>query len=66
MLIFSTDSRPYRRRLERDAQDVAYALSRYWDRVDINRIPDQDMSEFVRQYPTAAPAWRELRRKYGM
>ncbi|CAL1708610.1 unnamed protein product [Somion occarium] len=54
------------RRLDRDAEDAVYALSRYWDRVDINRIPEQDMSELVRQFPTAAPAWKELKKKYGM
>ncbi|KAL4247238.1 hypothetical protein ABKN59_008732 [Abortiporus biennis] len=54
------------RRVELDAQDIVYILGRYWDRVDINRIPEQDMKEFVSRYPAAAPAWREVRRKYGM
>ncbi|KAI0790466.1 hypothetical protein C8Q75DRAFT_118339 [Abortiporus biennis] len=53
------------RRVELDAQDIVYILGRYWDRVDINRIPEQDMKEFVSRYPAAAPAWREVRRKYG-
>lgn len=56
----------FSRGLERDAQDIIYALSRYWNRVDINRIPDQDMNQFVTRYAAAAPAWVELKRKYGM
>ncbi|KAH8102226.1 hypothetical protein BXZ70DRAFT_61370 [Cristinia sonorae] len=53
------------RRLEHDAQDIIYALTRYWDRVDINRIPEQDMRDLVAQYPAASASWRELRRKYS-
>ncbi|RDB30398.1 hypothetical protein Hypma_007220 [Hypsizygus marmoreus] len=51
---------------EGDAQDILYALSRYWNRVDINRIPEQDMSQFVARNPTAAPAWTAIKRKYGI
>ncbi|KAF5318533.1 hypothetical protein D9619_010887 [Psilocybe cf. subviscida] len=51
---------------ERDAQDISYTLTRYWNRVDINRITEQDMNVFVSRNPTAAPAWVSLRRKYGM
>ncbi|KAF9003337.1 hypothetical protein BDQ17DRAFT_1425302 [Cyathus striatus] len=51
---------------ERDAQDIIYALSRYWNRVDINRIQEQDMNQFVARYEVAAPAWAAVRRKYGV
>jgi len=54
------------RGLERDAQDIAYALSNYWNRVDINRIPEQDMNHFVSRNVAAAPAWTAVKRKYGM
>jgi len=52
--------------LERDAQDISYVLIRYWNRVDINRIAEQDMNLFVTRNTSAAPAWTALRRKYGM
>ncbi|KAF8970436.1 hypothetical protein BDZ97DRAFT_94223 [Flammula alnicola] len=51
---------------ERDAQDISYVLIRYWNRVDINRITEQDMNLFVTRNASAAPAWAALRRKYGM
>ncbi|KDQ59993.1 hypothetical protein JAAARDRAFT_592781 [Jaapia argillacea MUCL 33604] len=51
---------------ENDAQDIIYCLSRYWNRVDINRIPEDDMNTFVTRYPSAAPAWTAIKRKYGM
>ncbi|KAL9709828.1 hypothetical protein Ac2012v2_006882 [Leucoagaricus gongylophorus] len=51
---------------ERDAHDIIYILSRYWNRVDINRIPEQDMSHFVSRNHLAGPAWSAVRRKYGM
>ncbi|KAH9477461.1 hypothetical protein JR316_0009674 [Psilocybe cubensis] len=51
---------------ERDAQDILYVFVRYWNRVDINRITEQDMNVFVSRNASAAPAWLALRRKYGM
>jgi len=51
---------------DRDAQDISYVLIRYWNRIDINRITEQDMNVFVTRNATAAPAWAALRRKYGM
>ncbi|KAG6917617.1 hypothetical protein DXG01_001848 [Tephrocybe rancida] len=51
---------------EGDAQDISYVLSRYWNRVDINRIPEQDMGVFVSRNSAVAPAWTAVRRKYGM
>jgi len=51
---------------ERDARDIVYALSRHWNRVDINRIPEQDMTHFVARYSAAAPAWTALKTKYDM
>ncbi|KAG5645517.1 hypothetical protein DXG03_005928 [Asterophora parasitica] len=49
-----------------DARDISYVLSRYWNGVDINRIPEQDMTVFVSRNSTAAPAWTAIKRKYGM
>ncbi|KAF5334179.1 hypothetical protein D9758_014826 [Tetrapyrgos nigripes] len=54
------------RRSERDAMDISYVTSRYWNKVDINRIPEQDMSFFVSRNPATLPAWMALRRKYGV
>ncbi|KAJ6572166.1 hypothetical protein B0H19DRAFT_679026 [Mycena capillaripes] len=54
------------RREDRDAQDITYVLSRYWNRVDINRIPEQDMNHFVSRNTSVGPAWAAVRRKYGM
>ncbi|KAJ7598467.1 hypothetical protein C8J56DRAFT_914139 [Mycena floridula] len=54
------------RRVELDAQDISYAVSRYWNRVDINRIAEHDMNLFVSRNPGAAPAWLAIKRKYGM
>ncbi|PCH44788.1 hypothetical protein WOLCODRAFT_27048 [Wolfiporia cocos MD-104 SS10] len=54
------------RGIDHDARDITFALTRYWNRVDINRIPEQEMNEFVRQHRAAAPAWAQLQRKYGM
>ncbi|KZT00670.1 uncharacterized protein LAESUDRAFT_732086 [Laetiporus sulphureus 93-53] len=54
------------RGLERDAQDIIFATTHYWDRADINRIPEQEMNEFVRQHKSIAPGWAQLKRKYGM
>ncbi|TFK28512.1 hypothetical protein FA15DRAFT_584332 [Coprinopsis marcescibilis] len=51
---------------ERDALDITFVLANYWDRIDMNRIPDQDMNVFASRNPTAAPAWGALRKKYGM
>ncbi|KAJ7154594.1 hypothetical protein C8R46DRAFT_960636 [Mycena filopes] len=51
---------------DRDAQDISYILSRYWNRVDINRIPEQDMNHFVSRNTSVGPAWAAVRRKYGM
>ncbi|KAF9456011.1 hypothetical protein BDZ94DRAFT_160788 [Collybia nuda] len=54
------------RGLDADAQDISYTLSRYWNRVDINRIPEQDMNHFVSRHTAAAPAWSAIKRKYRM
>ncbi|KAI0257712.1 hypothetical protein BC834DRAFT_558746 [Gloeopeniophorella convolvens] len=51
---------------ERDAQDIAFIISRYWNTVDINRIPEHDMDRFVEVVGAAAPGWAAIRRKYGM
>lgn len=51
---------------ERDAEDIAYVISRYWNRVDINRIPEQDMNVFVARNSASQPWWLALKRKYGM
>jgi hypothetical protein len=57
---------PCSRRQEGDAQDIVYALTRYWNRVDINRIPEQDMNLFAARYAGAAAAWVQVKKKYGM
>ncbi|KAF9527437.1 hypothetical protein CPB83DRAFT_768486 [Crepidotus variabilis] len=54
------------RAADRDAQDITFVLNRYWNRVDINRIVEQDMNQFCARNPAAAPGWAALRRKYGM
>ncbi|CDO71151.1 hypothetical protein BN946_scf184845.g21 [Trametes cinnabarina] len=51
---------------DQDARDILYAMTRYWNRVDLNRIPEQEMNDFAARYPAAAPSWKELKRKYGM
>ncbi|KAJ4479371.1 hypothetical protein J3R30DRAFT_3477798 [Lentinula aciculospora] len=51
---------------DRDAQDINYVLSRYWNRVDINRIPEQDMNYFTIRNTSSQPWWLALKRKYGM
>ncbi|KIP03399.1 hypothetical protein PHLGIDRAFT_26148 [Phlebiopsis gigantea 11061_1 CR5-6] len=54
------------RQAEHDAEDIAYVLTRYWNRVDFNRIPEHDMDEFVRRRPAAASAWAQIKQKYGL
>lgn len=51
---------------ERDAHEIAYILTRYWSKVDINRIPEQDMNQFVTRNPPAEPAWAAVQQKYGI
>ena len=41
-------------------------MTRYWNRVDLNRSPEQEMIEFASRFPAVGPAWQELKRKYGM
>ncbi|TDL22061.1 hypothetical protein BD410DRAFT_866125 [Rickenella mellea] len=53
------------RGLEHDAQDIVFALGRYWQLIDINRILDQDMDKFVLRYPAAAQAWAAIKNRYG-
>ncbi|KAF8636346.1 hypothetical protein AX16_010999 [Volvariella volvacea WC 439] len=54
------------RAAERDAHEICYMMTRYWNKVDINRIPEQDMNQFVVRNTAAAPAWSAVKRKYGM
>lgn len=51
---------------ERDAQDIIYVLTRYWNRVDANRVPEHDMNQFVARFGAAAPGWTAVKNKYGM
>ncbi|KIM69485.1 hypothetical protein SCLCIDRAFT_1207914 [Scleroderma citrinum Foug A] len=51
---------------ERDARDITYTLCRYWNRLDINRVPEHDMNHFVTCHRPAALSWAALKRKYGM
>ena len=55
-----------RRGSDRDAQEITFAMSRYWNRVDLNRIPEQEMNDFATRFPVVAASWLELKRKYGM
>ncbi|OCH91260.1 hypothetical protein OBBRIDRAFT_834324 [Obba rivulosa] len=50
----------------KDAQDITFAITRYWNQVDINRIPEHEMNEFVKSNNAAAPGWASLKRRYGM
>ncbi|KAI0360343.1 hypothetical protein OH77DRAFT_1392358 [Trametes cingulata] len=51
---------------EQDARDIVYAMTRYWNRVDLNRVPEQEMNDFAARFPAVAPSWQQLKRKYGM
>ncbi|KAH9959469.1 hypothetical protein BC827DRAFT_1134505 [Russula dissimulans] len=51
---------------ERDAQDIVFILCRYWNSIDVNRIPEHDMDRFVEVVGAAAPGWAAIKRKYGM
>lgn len=54
------------RQSEPDAREITYLLNRYWDKVDINRIPEHDMNDFAIATPDASRAWASLQKKYGM
>lgn len=54
-----------RRQSDHDAQDIIWVLGRYWQSVDINRIPEQDMDRFVEQYADAAAAWAAIRARFA-
>ncbi|KAF8555488.1 hypothetical protein OG21DRAFT_896290 [Imleria badia] len=51
---------------DRDANDIVYTICRYWNRLDINRVPEHDMNQFVTSHRTAALSWAALKRKYRM
>ncbi|TFK70820.1 hypothetical protein BDN72DRAFT_838495 [Pluteus cervinus] len=51
---------------EREAHEISYVLTRFWNKVDVNRILEQDMNQFVSKNQAAAPAWTAVKRKYGM
>ncbi|KAH8116050.1 hypothetical protein DFH11DRAFT_1725584 [Phellopilus nigrolimitatus] len=53
------------RGLDHDVQDVMWVLGRYWQSIDINRIPEQDMERFVLQHPDAAPAWAAIKDRFS-
>ncbi|KAL1690851.1 hypothetical protein GGG16DRAFT_92012 [Schizophyllum commune] len=46
------------------ARDIIYFLQKYWRRIDINRIPEADMSVFLRCNTVAAPAWLAINSRY--
>jgi len=54
------------RQSDSEAREITYLLNRYWNRVDMNRIPEQDMTDFVAAHREAAQGWTALRRKYGV
>ncbi|KAF5340197.1 hypothetical protein D9611_007870 [Ephemerocybe angulata] len=49
---------------EKDASDIVFVLSHFWDRVDINRIPELDMDTFAGRNSSVVPAWAALRKRY--
>lgn len=51
---------------DRDAQDIVFIMTRYWNSIDINRIAEHDMDRFVEMVGAAAPGWAAIKRKYGM
>ncbi|OCB85028.1 hypothetical protein A7U60_g7985 [Sanghuangporus baumii] len=53
------------RALDSDMQDIIWVLAHYWQSVDINRIPDQDMERFIAEHPNAAPAWTAIKNRFA-
>ncbi|KAK0192086.1 hypothetical protein F5146DRAFT_927727 [Armillaria mellea] len=53
-------------RQDHDARDITFVMPRYWNRVDVNRIPETDMDHFVERHPEASPAWIAIKKKYRM
>ncbi|KAG7446983.1 uncharacterized protein BT62DRAFT_931562 [Guyanagaster necrorhizus] len=53
-------------RQDRDARDITFVMPRYWNRVDVNRIPETDMDQFVQRNADAKPAWTAIKKKYRM
>jgi hypothetical protein len=53
-----------RRREDSDAHNILYIFSRFWDQVNINRIPEADMQDFVAAHRAAAAPWHSLCKKY--
>lgn len=51
---------------ERDAHDIVFVMSRYWNSIDINRVPEHDMDRFVEVVRAASPGWAAIKRKYRM
>ena len=49
-----------------DANDIVFVMSRYWNSIDVNRIPEHDMDRFVEVVRDASPGWTAIKRKYGM
>lgn len=59
-------SLPPSRGSEQDAHDIVFIMSRYWNSIDINRIPEPDMDRFVEVVRAASPGWAAIKRKYVM
>ncbi|KAK0449612.1 uncharacterized protein EV420DRAFT_1707719 [Desarmillaria tabescens] len=53
-------------RQDRDARDIIFMMPRYWNRMDVNRIPEIDMDQFVERNAEARPAWIAIKKKYRM
>ena len=49
---------------EKDASDIIFVLTHAWDRVDINRIPEQDMDQFAARNGSVTQAWAALRKRF--
>lgn len=56
---------PYSRGGEYDAQDIIWVLATYWKSVDINRIPEEDMENFVAANPSAQQAWNAIKQRFN-
>jgi hypothetical protein len=62
--------------LKADAHDIIFVLCRFWQNIDINRIPERDMDRFIKlsaaaTLPSAAgimeatQAWKAVKARYA-
>jgi hypothetical protein len=48
-----------------DAVDLIFVLTRFWHRININRIQESDMDRFVQHYPAATQSWESLKLQWS-